>query len=106
MREDSWEFKPTHKIVLATNHKPEVRGTDHAIWRRLALVPFTVRFWNSDAGESGPIELEVDRTLPDKLREEHEGILAWCVRGLMEFNRMGGLRAPEIVIEATAEYRT
>ncbi|KKL48584.1 hypothetical protein LCGC14_2324030, partial [marine sediment metagenome] len=37
-----WQFAPTHKIILATNHTPEVRGRDHAIWRRLALIPFAV----------------------------------------------------------------
>src|SRR5216683_6275658 len=25
MREDNWEFDPTHKLVLCTNHKPEIR---------------------------------------------------------------------------------
>jgi putative DNA primase/helicase len=42
MREDFWEFAPTHKVFLAANHKPVVRGTDHAIWRRIKLVPFDV----------------------------------------------------------------
>src|SRR5204862_3406231 len=37
MRQDFFEFAPTWKIVLAANHKPVVRGTDHAIWRRLLL---------------------------------------------------------------------
>jgi putative DNA primase/helicase len=44
MREDFWEFPPTHKLWLAANHKPVVRGTDHAIWRRIKLIPFTVTF--------------------------------------------------------------
>ena len=35
MREDFWEFEPTHKPWLAANHRPIVRGTDHAIWRRI-----------------------------------------------------------------------
>ncbi len=37
MREDFWEFSPTHKLWFAANHKPVVRGTDHAIWRRIKL---------------------------------------------------------------------
>jgi hypothetical protein len=41
MREDFWSFKPQHTVVLVTNHKPRVAGTDHAMWRRLTLVPFT-----------------------------------------------------------------
>jgi putative DNA primase/helicase len=105
MKQDFWEFAPTHKLILATNHKPRVRGTDHAIWRRLALVPFTVRFWNSDRGESGPDELRADRTMADKLRSELPGILAWTVRGCLAWQR-GGLGAPGEVAVATAEYRT
>ncbi len=42
MRQDFWEFDPTHKIWLSANHKPEVRGTDYAIWRRIKLIPFGV----------------------------------------------------------------
>ena len=38
MREDFWEFWPTHKIWLAANHKPVISGTDLAIWRRILLV--------------------------------------------------------------------
>jgi len=39
MREDFWEFSPTHKLILACNHKPTVRGADYALWRRIVLVP-------------------------------------------------------------------
>ena len=53
MREDFWEFPPTHKVIMPTNHKPDVRGSDHAIWRRIMLVPFTVKYWNRGKGESG-----------------------------------------------------
>ncbi|MBN9521017.1 hypothetical protein J0H58_21280 [bacterium] len=45
MRQDFFEFPPTHKFVIPTNHKPRVRGADHGIWRRLRLVPFQVTFW-------------------------------------------------------------
>jgi putative DNA primase/helicase len=44
MREDFWEFKPTRKVILLTNHKPRVAGTDEGIWRRLRLLPFTTTF--------------------------------------------------------------
>lgn len=42
MGEDFWSFRPTHKFWVAANHKPTVRGSDYAVWRRLLLVPFTV----------------------------------------------------------------
>lgn len=94
MREDPWTFKPTHKLSLITNHKPVVRGQDHAIWRRLRLIPFNVII--PDA--------EQDKALPDKLKAEYPGILAWCVRGCLAWQREG-LRSPEEVLVATREYR-
>jgi putative DNA primase/helicase len=108
MREDFWEFDPTHKLILVTNHKPEVRGTDHAIWRRLRLVPFKVQFLDPDAPENaGRIildDLRIDRGLPEALRAEREGILAWLVQGCLAWQR-DGLRTPAMVHAATAEYR-
>src|SRR5215210_4975916 len=94
MRQDFWEFEPTHKVLMACNHKPQVRGTDNAIWRRIKLVPFT---------ETIP-PAEQDKHLPDKLRAEAAGILAWAVEGCLEWRREG-LQAPEEVREATGAYR-
>jgi P4 family phage/plasmid primase-like protien len=95
MREDFWEFEPTHTVFLATNHKPEVRGTDHAIWRRIRLVPFEVTI----------PEGEKDKRLSAKLRKELPGILAWVVRGFLDYQR-GGLGEPEEVKAATQGYRS
>lgn len=94
MREDFWEFEPTHKIILATNHKPEIRGGDLAIWRRIRLVPFEVTF----------PEDRQDKDLPTKLSAERVGILAWLVRGAMEWHRKG-LEDPLEVRAATEAYR-
>ena len=89
-----FEFKPTFKLFLATNHKPVIKGTDHAIWRRIRLVPFTVTI---------PDE-EQDKALNDKLREELPGILAWAVRGCLAWQEQG-LGAPEEVLNATQDYK-
>jgi P4 family phage/plasmid primase-like protien len=94
MRQDFWEFEPTHKVFMACNHKPQVRGTDNAIWRRIRLVPFT---------ETIP-PAEQDKHLPAKLREERAGILAWAVEGCLEWRREG-LQAPDEVRQATGAYR-
>lgn len=94
MRQDFWEFHPTHKVVLVANHKPSVRGTDHAIWRRIKMVPFDVII----------PKVEQDPRLPDKLREEMPGILAWAVRGCLDWQREG-LGEPEEVRTATEGYR-
>ena len=94
MREDFWEFLPTHKIFLATNHKPVIQGTDHAIWRRHKLIPFVVTI----------PEDEQDKQLPEKLRAELPGILAWAVRGCLNWQD-SGLGVPDEVRAATEEYR-
>lgn len=94
MREDFWEFRPSHTLWLAVNHRPMVRGTDHAIWRRLKLIPFTVTI--------PPTEQDPD--LPAKLRGELPGILAWAVQGCLEWQQHG-LGEPEEVRAATVAYR-
>jgi putative DNA primase/helicase len=104
MREDFWSFIPSHSAILATNHRPRVRGSDHAMWRRLRLVPFTVTFWDETRGETGPPELKADRQLKEKLRAEHPGILRWLVNGCLEWQRIG-LGEPDAVRAATADYK-
>lgn len=104
MREDFWEFEPTHKLALVTNHKPGVTGNDHGMWRRLRLIPFAQIFWNPDTSESGPAELMQDKELPEKLDAERSGILTWIVRGAIEFLR-DGEQATIKVAEHTREYR-
>lgn len=92
--ENSSEFDPTFKLWLAANHKPSVRGTDCAIWSRIKLIPFDVSF---DGRE--------DRGLKQELLAELPGILAWTVRGCQRWQREG-LRFPDSVTAATAEYRS
>jgi putative DNA primase/helicase len=95
MREDFWSFDPTHKLVLATNHKPEVNGTDLAVWRRLHLVPFDVVIPDS----------EQDKNLPAKLKAEAPGILRWMVEGCTAWHQHG-LGMPDEIKKATATYRS
>jgi putative DNA primase/helicase len=94
MREDFWTFLPTHKLILCTNNQPQVAEAKNAIWRRLKLVPFTVEI----------PEAEQQTDLPKRLALELPGILAWCVRGCVDWVQYG-LKTPDTVKEATAEYR-
>jgi putative DNA primase/helicase len=94
MRQDFFEFSPTHKIILCANHKPVVRGTDHAVWRRIKLVPWTQTITDE----------EKDKALPDKLKGELPGILNWALRGCLDWQKEG-LGEPDEVRQATAEYQ-
>jgi P4 family phage/plasmid primase-like protien len=95
MRQDFFEFRPTHKLWMAANHKPNVRGTDHAIWRRIRLIPFMASLAPG----------QKDERLLDKLLAESAGIMQWALDGCLAWQR-DGLKPPASVIEATQEYRT
>ena len=96
MREDAWEFHPTHHLWMATNHKPVVRGTDVAIWSRLKLIPFSAQFLDGDPKQ--------DKHLYQKLLNELPGILRWCVEGCLAWQK-DGLGIPAEVKAATDDYR-
>ena len=91
---EHFEFVPAFKLWLATNSRPEIRGTDYAIWRRVRLVPFNVTIPPA----------EQDPQLPAKLRSEASGVLSWAVEGCLEWQR-NGLRPPSAVTAATDDYR-
>lgn len=95
MRQDLFEFRPSWHLCLITNHRPRIFGTDHAIWRRLRLIPFTVTVPDD----------EQDRQLPTKLAAERAGILAWLVAGCAAWRAAGALPAPLAVTMATDDYR-
>lgn len=94
LHQNSFDFLPQFKLFLAANHKPTVLGTDHAIWRRFRLVPFTVQI--PDA--------EQQRDLVDRLLEELPGILNWALAGVAAW-RQEGLGIAEAVSSATQQYR-
>jgi putative DNA primase/helicase len=91
---EPFDFRPEFKLWLSTNNKPEIVGTDNAIWDRIKLIPFKRRFEGRAA----------DASLPERLREELPGVLAWLVRGCLEWQE-GGLRESAEVLNATRAYR-
>lgn len=94
MREDPWEFNPTHMLRLNTNYLPQVNGRDEGIWRRIRVVE-----WISD------FEGREDKGLDDRLAAEAPGILRWMIEGCIAWQERG-LDEPEAVLEATADYRS
>lgn len=105
MARDFFEFAPTHKLQLVTNFRPQIRATDHGTWRRVILVPYMVRFGSAEQVQTGEAAHVKDMTLADKLAAELPGILAWVVRGAVEWHQ-SGLRPPDAVRAASDEYRS
>ena len=95
MKEDPWSFDPTHTLVMFSNYKPEIHGTDEGIWRRVRLIPWEVKI---------PKE-EIDGDLADKLAAELQAILTWIVEGARRYLADKQLWAPDKVMVATDEYR-
>ena len=93
MRQDFFEFTPVFKLFVAGNHKPRLRTVDEAIRRRLHLIPFSVTIPKA----------ERDPGLPEKLKVEWPGILAWAIEGTVEWHT-NGLQPPAVVTNATLEY--
>jgi putative DNA primase/helicase len=93
MRENTVEFAPTHKLWLAANHKPDIRGRDRGIWRRIRLIPFDVDFTGRE-----------DKGLPEKLATELPGILRWAVKGYLRW-QINGLEPPDAIKKATESYQ-
>jgi putative DNA primase/helicase len=89
-----FNFVPTFKIFMATNHKPVIKGTDYGIWRRIKLIPFTTTIE----------EERQDKNLEQKLREERPGILNWILEGTVRWCGER-LKTPPDITRATDEYR-
>lgn len=94
MYQSQFTFIPTHKMFVAGNHKPVVKGNDDGIWRRMRLIPFSVSIKKEDR----------DPNLENKLKSELPGILNWAIEGCLAWQR-DGLTTPKAIASATAEYR-
>ncbi len=93
--QEFFEFEPQWKIFMATNHKPEIKGQNEGIWRRIHLIPFNYKF-NDDERI-----LNYDQIL---INEESSGILNWALEGCLEWQK-DGLGMPDEVKAAVKEYK-
>ena len=91
---EHFTFTAAAKFWLAFNHKPRVADDSHGFWRRVRLIPFLHKF------EGGA----QDKHLLGNSRTEAPAILAWAVRGCLEWQQ-SGLETPEVVKSATSAYR-
>lgn len=95
MRQDFFEFRRTHKLILVTNNRPIVDESSNAVWRRLRLIPFS----------NVVPEDRQDKALPRKLQREASGILNTLIRGCLDWQAHGLNPPPSDVLLATTAYR-
>lgn len=104
-------WKATHSLFLTTNYIPSVAETDHGTWRRLLMFRFPYRFVKPGTPLTRPGDKRGDPHLRARLmsgREQATAILAWAVRGAIEWYRAGQIM-PEVPAEVAAdteEWRT
>jgi putative DNA primase/helicase len=91
-----FEYSPQAKFFLAVNTLPEVNGADDGIYRRIRIIPFE---WEVH-------EDKIEKDLPEKLKAEKAGILAWAVKGFQRWKKRGNLSEPSCVVEASSDFRT
>jgi len=95
-------FKPTHTLILLTNHVPHVSPDDFAFWERIFLIPFNLSFVKRT--NLAPNERPAIPGLADKLKKEACGVLAWLVKGCLLYQKHG-LNPPEKITSTTNEFR-
>jgi putative DNA primase/helicase len=88
--ESEFTFRPSHKLIIASNSKPELE-IDDASRRRTHLVPFNVSFRGRE-----------NKNLEAELKAEAPAIMALMIQSCMEWQKIG-LAAPPSVTAATAE---
>lgn len=94
LHKEFFEFTPAGKVIMECNSRPQIKGDDEGIWRRLILILF----------ENQVPKDKVDKGLTARLREEMQGVLNWIVEGL-EIYMAEGLIQPERVLTAIEDYR-
>ena len=95
LHKEWFSFRPKFTLFLQSNHRPVISGTDRGLWRRVRMIGWNYTFPDS----------EVDKNWADKeVVAEGEGILAWIIRGALEYQKIG-LAEPEAVKAAIAQYR-
>lgn len=96
LHSDFVEAKPLFKLTISGNHKPEIRGTDDGIWRRVMLVPFDVQIPEAERRDF--------EEFVSALLAEGPGVLNWLIEGLLDYLERG-LQIPTAIADATKSYR-
>lgn len=95
MGKDFFEYDSTMKLWVLGNAKPSIKDQSEGTWRRMQLVPFTVRISDKDKKSN----------FGELLKAEWPGILNWCLDGLQAWRQLESLGTPQVVTQAVDAYR-
>lgn len=94
LHKEFFEFKMKAKLIMLTNHETRAVGTDHGLWRRIVVIPFTYQV----------PEDKKDKNLQEKLIADAKAVLTWMVQGCLMWQREG-LEQPQELVRVKNEYR-
>jgi len=94
----TFQFYPTHHLIISGNHKPRIKGTDEGIRRRVYLIPFSFTVPKQDQ-----IPSEV---LLNSFRPEFPAIINYLIGSYKTIQDNNGkfTSVPEIVSTYTKDY--
>jgi putative DNA primase/helicase len=95
MREDFFEFTPSHTFMLVTNYPPTLDSDDDAAWDRIKVIPFTQKF-RGTASENTNLSDEI-------IASDLPAVMRWLLDGYALYETEG-LQQPEAVLQATHSY--
>ena len=94
---DPFKFRPTHSLILFTNHLPRVGAMDTGIWRRLIVIPFNARIMGSG---------EIKNYSKYLLDYAGPYIVKWIIEGAKKACEASFiLTPPRVVRDAIEKYR-
>jgi putative DNA primase/helicase len=94
LHKEFFEFQMKAKMVMLTNHEIKAIGTDHGLWRRMVVIPFTYQV----------PEEKRDKNLQEKLIADAEAVLVWMVKGCLMWQQEG-LEQPQELLKVKDEYK-
>ena len=94
---DPFSFKPSHTLVLYTNHLPKVGAMDDGIWRRLIVIPFSAKITG---------KRDIKNYSEHLLEVSGPYIIKWIIEGAKRaIDKNYDLQKPRVVQEAIDKYK-
>ena len=100
---DPITFSLICKLILCTNHKPEINAQDKGMRRRVKFVPFNAKFCENPTKEN---EYLKDTKLLKTLTKEKyiNEFFSWCVEGAMEYYQDNNFNPPADIMKEENKY--
>ena len=92
--EESFNFRPSHKLCIFGNHKPHLRSADDGVKRRIHLLEYHGAISDADR----------DLTFKARLQAEYPAILARMIEGCLDWQRCNGLKKPDEITSNVESY--